>query len=477
MKQAAGDLASQTQAKPDRVTGARIFRLDTRAFFDARPWWRDALRRRLLALADAAGALGATVALGAVTTPDMAVWASFFVPVWIVLAKIQGLYDRDHRALRHLTVDEVPRLAVWTLTCTAALIGLLALTPAGPPDFSEALTLWLVATASTVLLRAIARFAWRTVTPNERVLIVGEGPLADATRRKLELFPDIHADVVGRQPQLRLGELREGRLAGLDRIILASPAIDEALIARLVELCRSTHTKLSVVPPARGFFGTAVQLEHVADLPVIEYNTWDVSRSTLALKRSLDVGVSLLGLVLLAPLFVIVAGAVKLDSRGPVFFRQMRAGLAGRPFRIVKFRTMVADAESRLASVVRLDELDTPMFKFERDPRVTRVGRVLRRTSFDELPQLWNVLRGEMSLVGPRPEQLDLVERYAPEHRFRLEVKPGMTGPMQVYGRGRLTFEERLAVEREYIENLSLGRDVRILSMTLAAIVGGRGAF
>jgi lipopolysaccharide/colanic/teichoic acid biosynthesis glycosyltransferase len=126
---------------------------------------------------------------------------------------------------------------------------------------------------------------------------------------------------------------------------------------------------------------------------------------------------------------------------------------------------------------VQFDELADPMFKLRADPRVTRVGLVLRRTSIDELPQLINVLRGEMSIVGPRPEQLELVERYAPEHQFRLQVKPGITGPMQVYGRGELTFDERLAVEREYVENLSLARDIRIVLMTLPAVFGRRGAF
>ena len=122
-----------------------------------------------------------------------------------------------------------------------------------------------------------------------------------------------------------------------------------------------------------------------------------------------------------------------------------------------------------------LDELPEPMFKLRRDPRVTRVGRVLRRLSLDEIPQLWNLLRGEMSLVGTRPEQLELVERYGPEHRFRLEVKPGMTGPMQVLGRGELTLEERLAVELDYVEDLSIGRDLRILALTPGSVVRGTG--
>jgi len=142
---------------------------------------------------------------------------------------------------------------------------------------------------------------------------------------------------------------------------------------------------------------------------------------------------------------------------------------------ILKFRTMVPNAEELLKEIVPLDQLDEPMVRVTADPRVTRVGRMLRRTSLDELPQLINVLRGEMSLVGPRPEMFSLVELWGPEHRFRLKVKPGITGPYQVYGRADLEFGERLAVEREYIENLTLLRDVRILLMTLPAVFGRRG--
>jgi lipopolysaccharide/colanic/teichoic acid biosynthesis glycosyltransferase len=224
-------------------------------------------------------------------------------------------------------------------------------------------------------------------------------------------------------------------------------------------------------------FGTATHLTHIADLPLLDYNTWDISRTTVGLKRAFDMGVAVSGLILASPLFVLVGLATLLDSGRPIFFRQTRAGERGRPFQMLKFRTMVRDAETMLAKLVPFEELDSPMFKLKTDPRVTRVGRRLRRTSIDELPQLINVLRGEMSIVGPRPEQLDLVDRYAPEHQFRLQIKPGITGPMQVYGRGELTFDERLAVEREYVENLSLARDPRILVMTLPAVFGRRGAF
>jgi lipopolysaccharide/colanic/teichoic acid biosynthesis glycosyltransferase len=224
-------------------------------------------------------------------------------------------------------------------------------------------------------------------------------------------------------------------------------------------------------------FGTAVHLDHVADLPVVQYTTWDVSRSTLFIKRVADVVIAAAGLVVLAPLFALVALAIRLDSRGPVIFTQVRAGGNGRPFRMHKFRTMVSNAEALLPEIVAIETLAEPMFKLPDDPRRTRVGRFLRRASLDELPQLLNVLKGEMSLVGPRPEQLELVERYAPEQRFRLAVKPGMTGPMQVFGRGALSFEERLAVERDYIENLTLGRDLRILALTIPTALTGRGAY
>jgi lipopolysaccharide/colanic/teichoic acid biosynthesis glycosyltransferase len=215
-----------------------------------------------------------------------------------------------------------------------------------------------------------------------------------------------------------LGQLTvdPGLLTDFDRVIVASPTIDEASLLRLVSACRRNHIKMSLVPPLRGIFGTPAQLSRVADLPVIEYACWDLSRSTLVLKRLLDVSVSAVSLIFLAPLFAVVAVFIKLDSKGAVFFTQQRSGLNGRPFRMLKFRTMVVNAESLLEELISFDELPTPMFKLENDPRVTRFGRLLRRTTIDELPKLINVLRGEMSLVGPRPEQIELVARYGDEH-------------------------------------------------------------
>jgi exopolysaccharide biosynthesis polyprenyl glycosylphosphotransferase len=450
--------------------------------------WRDALRRRMLAVADGLAVLVAASLGTLLWDAASPLWALATLPVWLVLAKLYGLYDNDHRALRHLTADELRELVAWTATGTATYVLLLSTLQQPGTSAVDALRFGALVVLLAPALRAAARAVWRSIVPSERALLVGSGPLEEATRRKLELFGDIHVDCVGVVTDVDLVGLTaddaaldlQGALSkhpGVDRVIVASEKLTEPTIAGYVATCRRNHLKLSVVPPARSMFGTAVQLRHVADLPMIEYSTWDSARSTMFLKRCIDIVVSGLGVVVLSPFLLALAAAVRLSSPGPAFFVQVRAGLDGRPFHMLKFRTMGVDAEMRLTDVIDLDQLTDPMFKLRRDPRVTPIGRFLRRTSLDELPQLFNVLRGDMSLVGPRPEQLDLVERYGPEHRFRLTVKPGLTGPMQVYGRGELRFDERLAVEREYIENLSISRDLRIMALTVAPLLRGRGAF
>jgi exopolysaccharide biosynthesis polyprenyl glycosylphosphotransferase len=439
----------------------------------------DPLRRRLLAAADTVAVLLACVVLSRLADAETGLWLAACLPVWLVLAKLTGLYDRDHRALRHLTVDELPTIVLWATVSTAVTVSLIGATPADTVGAPAALAVLATAAVGAASLRALARLTWRRLTPPERALMIGRPALTEAIRRKLELFPDIHVTVIGEREDVRDDELtdRQAWLDGVDRAIVAADGIDPGALDALVALCRREGVKLSVIPPSRGLFGTTVQLTHIADLPIVECMTWDFSRSTLLLKRSLDLALAVPLLVLTAPLMAVLAVAVRLDSHGPALFVQRRAGLAGRPFSMMKFRTMTDGAEARLPELIAVDKLEQPMFKLRDDPRVTRVGHWLRRASLDELPQLVNVVRGEMSLVGPRPEQMDLVARYREEHLFRLAVKPGLTGPMQVYGRGDLTFEERLAVEREYVENLSISRDLRILALTLAVVAGGDGAF
>ena len=183
------------------------------------------------------------------------------------------------------------------------------------------------------------------------------------------------------------------------------------------------------------------------------------------------------GLLLLAPLLALVAVLIKLTSRGPVLFRQERAGLGGRPFVLLKFRSMREDAELRRRELAHLSEMDGPIFKMRLDPRITWLGRLLRRSSFDELPQLLNVLRGEMSLVGPRPLPLEEAEQLAPEARRRHDVPPGITGLWQVSGRNDLPYAQMIRLDLEYVERASFRLDLRILLATLPAVLSGRGAF
>jgi exopolysaccharide biosynthesis polyprenyl glycosylphosphotransferase len=460
---------ARAESSPDSVAADRI----------SMRYGPEPLLRRMLAVADVLAVAVAAVVVGTWGNgAAAAVLLALSAPVWIVTAKLAGLYDRDQRTLRHLTVDELPWLVVWALSSTAVLTLLLVPFPALDLSSGDRVVVWGTALGLGFFFRAGARALWRRVTPPQRILIVGDGPLAQALIRKLELFPDIHAKISERVASC--GDLRDQideLVQKVDRVVIASRSLDEDLLEKLLPACRLHGVKLTIVPPTRGMFGTATNLTHIADLPLLDYNTWDISRMTLAIKRCFDVLIAVVVLIVMLPLLLLVAVAILIASGRPVFFRQTRAGERGRPFQMRKFRTMVKDAEAMLPKLVPFDELEQPMFKLKADPRVTRVGRFLRRTSIDELPQLFNVVLGDMSLVGPRPEQLDLVERYAPEHQFRLQVKPGITGPMQVFGRGELTFEERLAVEREYVENLSLARDLHIILMTLPAVFGRRGAY
>ena len=444
-------------------------------------WWRDARRRRMLACADV---LSGLLAIGLVAVPAThSPWALVFVPLWPLAAKLFGLYDRDHRALRHLTADEVPVLAAWAATLTAAVALFLPLTPAGTLGGISIIALFAVATLLATGLRSFARWAWWKATPPERVRLVGDGPLLESLRRKVAVFSEMHlelssevliSDVEGARS---LDDELNSLAVGVDRIVVAAEGVEASLIGELKGVCRRRQVKLSVVSPLRGPAAPSDWTAHLDDLPILEYNTWDQSRSSLAIKRITDIIVSSIGLILFSPILLVSAIAIKLDSPGPVFFSQIRAGRDRRPFRMYKLRTMVADAEAQLGELVDIDELADPMFKLRDDPRITRVGSVLRRFSLDEFPQLFNVLVGEMSIVGPRPEQVELVERYTGDALAKMAVKPGVTGPMQVFGRGELTFDERIAVELDYVENASLARDLEIMIHTLPAVLRGTGAY
>jgi exopolysaccharide biosynthesis polyprenyl glycosylphosphotransferase len=450
----------------------------------------------MLATADLFAVLAAAAAAGVVAGEGSAttLWIASLAPAWLLLAKLRGLYDRDHVRLRHQTLDESSALFHWVALCATGTGLILVALPGNLLNVGGALAMGATAFCAAFALRTVARALWRRIVPPERGLIVGSGTLAEGFARKLALERGHHLALTGHvglvtearasedgdadHRRVSLDEWRElVKDDGIDRVIVALHDLDEETLSQVASDCRALGVKLSVAPPLRAMLGTAVDLHHLAELPLIEFRTWDTSRSTMLLKRIIDVVGAGLALLVLSPVLLVIALAVKLDSRGPALFRQTRAGLNGDPFQMLKFRTMCADAAERLREVVDVESLAQPAFKVKGDPRVTRVGRVLRRTSLDELPQLLNVLRGEMSLVGPRPEEVWLVDRYGEADRFRLEMRPGITGPMQVHGRGELSFHERMSVEREYVENYSLRKDVKILCQTLAAVVSGRGAF
>ena len=406
------------------------------------------------------------------------------------MVKLHGLYDHDHRRIRHSTLDEVPSLVSATVLGTLVLDGLLAISPVGPLSPKSAIALGVGTLVGSFIARGVLRWVWHRATPVALGLVIGAPATVDTVARRVVTHPETRLHLVGYLSSAegedsaelpRLGSLADisevARATAIERVVVTEQQMSEAAAERLIEECKEAGLALTFLPQHYGLLGPGIELNRLAELPVLDFRFSDPPRSTQAMKRAMDVIVSGILLVLLSPLLLLTALAILVDSGRPVFFRQKRAGKDGVPFTMMKFRTMVADAEDRLSELIDLSKLDEPAFKIPDDPRVTRVGRFLRRTSIDELPQLINVLRGEMSLVGPRPEEEAIVALYDERQRGRLAIKPGLTGPMQVYGRSDLTFEERLAMERDYLDNLSLLTDLQLLIRTPRAIVRGEGAY
>jgi exopolysaccharide biosynthesis polyprenyl glycosylphosphotransferase len=276
-----------------------------------------------------------------------------------------------------------------------------------------------------------------------------------------------------------------GEIAEIPRIV-ESNVVDDVIFAvhrreldRLEDLFLSlqeqgirTRFAMDLFPHTRA----RVELEELDGMPLLSFATTPTSQLQLMLKRGLDVAVAALLLLIALPIASMIALAIWLTSGGSVFFRQTRCGLNGRFFTLYKFRTMVEDAEERRRELLHLNEMDGPVFKLRSDPRVTGVGRFLRRFSLDELPQLWNVLRGDMSLVGPRPPIPEEVAKYQRWQRRRLAMKPGLTCLWQVSGRNDLDFDRWMQLDLEYIDSWSPTLDFKILLKTIPAVLSGKGA-
>jgi len=241
--------------------------------------------------------------------------------------------------------------------------------------------------------------------------------------------------------------------------------------------CAQALLRVRVVPDLFRMTLSTMAVENLDGVPLLGMREPPLRGWQVVFKRGIDCVLSSLGLILLWPVMLLIYAAIKVDSPGPPIFRQTRVGRGGRRFTCYKFRSMYVDAESRVRTLRDWNEATGPLFKMRQDPRRTRVGRILRRVSLDELPQLWNVFKGEMSLVGPRPPLASEVEQYQPWHLRRLDVPPGITGLWQVSGRSDLTFDEMVLLDIYYIENWSPFLDLRILVKTIPTVIFGSGAY
>jgi exopolysaccharide biosynthesis polyprenyl glycosylphosphotransferase len=404
--------------------------------------------------------------------------------VWVAVFTAYGLYENDARRISVTSFDEVGDVFHAIL---AGSLAFLILSQAVRHLFGwwiytavEAF-LFLAATLIVVpLVRgSIRNWVFPRVMRRRRAVIVGVGPEADLVLRKLNAHPEYGLDVVatfaGGDGDLTraLDEL------DADRVLLAAPAAEQEELLELLRNVRRSDVQVSILPRYCDIFTSHAILDEIEGIPVVSVPPMRLGRPSLALKRGFDLVVSSLLLLLLAPALALIALAIRLDSPGPAFFRQPRRGREGVTFRIVKFRTMQSGAEARRGTVLHLNEVDGPLFKVKggNDPRVTRIGNFLRATSLDELPQLWNVLRGEMTLVGPRPfvvYEADLITGWA---RRRLDMTPGITGLWQVLGRNDMPFEDMVKLDYLYVTNWSLWWDLKILCQTIPVVLGKRGAY
>ena len=456
---------------------------------------RDFVLRRVLLAGDMfalwlALALAMTVADAREDALGDSLWLLPALPVWAFLFWTYRLYWRSIRRIPPTHFDDIPSLfhalaigglGLWLFYRLVAL--------APPLHLAEMLVFGMVALPLIAVLRAGMRAANRRLQGPERVFAVA--PLNDVRllQRKLDNHPEYEMTLTGAATcEGGAEELSLGLSGDLDDVdgLLATGQIDHLVVRldaaylpqeRLQELMRACHregVRFGCFPGVKALLFPGIEISHIEGMGVLTSNPPVFSPTSRRVKRALDVAVSALLLVSLAPLLALAAAAIKLDSRGPVLYRQVRVGKHGRRFTLHKLRTMVRDADRRVEDLMGKSK-DPHWLILDADPRVTRVGRFLRRTSFDELPQLWNVLRGEMSLVGPRPlpERDDQAVRDWKRHR--LDLIPGLTGSWQVLGRNSIPFEEMLEIDYAYVATWSLWNDVKILAQTAAAVASRRG--
>jgi exopolysaccharide biosynthesis polyprenyl glycosylphosphotransferase len=452
----------------------------------------DQVLRRSLLVADVAACVAAIVAISLVSGRSLQVtWVGVAGLLALCLgAKMFGLYDRDETVLRKTTLDEAPKLfqvATLGALCTWLAGGLVI---AGAPlSRGEGLLFWGMLIVLPVLARAGARSLALNAAPAERCLLVGDGDAAKTIRAKFSDHHGVKAELVAHLDPgdvakwsadavsaPRLSEIRElGRSLDIQRAIIASDCVEPSQMPDLICTLKAVGIKVSVLPRLLEVVGSSVEFDDLHGVTMMGVKRFALTRSSTRVKRGFDLFATVVGMVAVAPLFAAIAVAIKLDSRGPVLFRQRRVGRHGEHFEVLKFRTMVDGADAMKDSLRDRNEAQDGLFKIADDPRITRVGRLLRKTALDELPQLVNILKGEMSLVGPRPLVLDEDQHVTGWFRQRLELTPGMTGPWQILGPARVPLREMGAIDYLYVANWSLWGDLKILLRTIPHVLARRG--
>jgi exopolysaccharide biosynthesis polyprenyl glycosylphosphotransferase len=450
--------------------------------------------RRMLVAADLL-ALAAGVAtsplLGVPRSGAHLLWGLATLPLWVLLFTAYGLYGAGLRRVGYATVDDIPALAHALLVGSVAMWLYFHITPAGKLQFDALLTFFGVTFVLVLALRFLTRALAVRLLGHERVMFVGSGPMTPVLLRQMLRQPRHGLQALGvitrpeneswPVPLYELGELGEVDPAALiaehriDRVIVSAEGIDDDALLDLVNVCRQAGVKISALPSLAAMMGPAATVDQLEGITLIGINTPSLARSNRYFKRAMDIVGALLVALLTSPILLLAAIAVKLDSPGPVLFRQDRVGRRGKPFRLTKFRSMVVDAEASRATLLT-DSRQEGWLDLEHDPRVTRVGRFLRHTSLDELPQLWNVLRGDMSLVGPRPLIAEEDQNVSGWARHRLNLTPGMTGLWQVMGRTNIPFEQMVMLDYLYVANWSLWADIKLILQTVPVLFTRRGA-
>lgn len=418
-----------------------------------------------------------------------------WLPAWMLIARAFGLYSRDVERATHSTVDELAQIVQALTVGIWLLFATLSLTDAAL-DARGTVALWLLAMPLVGIGRAAARaLARRSSSYVQRTVIVGAGEVGQALARKLLKHPEYGLHLLGfvdSTPRDRRNGLEPVPVLGsaeelpqlvsaldVDRVVIAFSGDRHDHLLELIRRLKSHDVCIDVVPRLFEAVPTQAGASSIEGIPVVPLPRASLSRPSRFLKRGLDLGIAVPGVVLLAPFFLLVGLAIRAESRGEALFRQRRMGAGGRVFTIYKFRTMVADADDRKSEVAHLNKHasadgDPRMFKIPHDPRVTRVGAVLRRYSLDELPQLINVIKGDMTIVGPRPLILE-EDCHVPDWaRGRLDLKPGITGVWQVLGNSSIPFEEMVKLDYLYVSSWSLWTDISLILKTVRFLAGNR---